>query len=87
MKRCIVILSLLLSLSAFAQEPDNVRLSVQNCIELALENNIELKNSQLRSRPRYVPNARVHSRFVRAARRAPSRARLRLNPPMANGKR
>ena len=47
MKKCIVILSLLLSLSAFAQEPIKTRLSVQDCIEMALENNIDLKNSQL----------------------------------------
>ena len=43
MKKCIIILSLLLTMSAFAQEPH--RLSVQDCIEMALENNIELKNS------------------------------------------
>lgn len=47
MKKCIVILSLLLTMSAFAQEPDKTRLSVQDCIEMALENNIDLKNSQL----------------------------------------
>ena len=45
MKKCIIILSLLLTISAFAQEPH--RLSVLDCIEMALENNIELKNSQL----------------------------------------
>ena len=33
--------------SVFAQQPDSRRLSVQNCIDMALENNIELKNSQL----------------------------------------
>ena len=33
-----------------AQDPLN--LSVQNCIEMALENNIELKNSQLEIDPR-----------------------------------
>ena len=47
MKKCIIILSLLWSVAAFAQKPDEVRFSVQNCIEMALENNIELKNSQL----------------------------------------
>ena len=47
MKKCIIILILLLTMSAFAQEPDKTRLSVQDCIEMALENNIELKNSQL----------------------------------------
>ena len=47
MKKCIIILSLLLTISAFAQEPNKTRLSVQDCIDLALENNIELKNSQL----------------------------------------
>ena len=45
MKKYIIILSLLLTMSAFAQEPQH--LSVQDCIEMALENNIELKNSQL----------------------------------------
>ena len=33
--------------SVFAQQPDSRRLSVQNCIDMALENNIELKNSLL----------------------------------------
>ena len=47
MKKCIIILVLMLSVSAFAQEPDKIHLSVQDCIEMALENNIELKNSQL----------------------------------------
>ena len=45
MKKCIIILSLILPVVAFAQEP--LRLSVQDCIDLALENNIELKNSYL----------------------------------------
>ena len=43
MKKLIVIVCLLLSVSAFAQQ----RLSIQDCIEMALENNIELKNNQL----------------------------------------
>ena len=47
MKKCIIILILLLTMSAFAQEPEKTRFSVQDCIEMALENNIELKNSQL----------------------------------------
>ena len=47
MKKCILILSLLLTVSAFAQEPDKTWFSVQDCIDMALENNIELKNSQL----------------------------------------
>ena len=45
MKKYLVILALLLSMTAWAQEP--LRLSVQDCIDMALENNIELKNSQL----------------------------------------
>jgi len=45
MKKYIIILSLILPVVAFAQEP--LRLSVQDCIDLALENNIELRNSQL----------------------------------------
>ena len=45
MKKQIIILCLLLSaVSLFGQE---MRLSVHDCIELALENNIELKNNQL----------------------------------------
>ena len=45
MKKQIIILCLLLAaVSLFGQE---MRLSVQNCIDMALENNIELKNSQL----------------------------------------
>jgi len=45
MKKCLIIIALLLSWTAWAQEP--LRLSVQDCIDMALENNIELKNSQL----------------------------------------
>ena len=44
MKKCLIILALLLSWTAWAQEP--LRLSVQDCIDMALENNIELKNSR-----------------------------------------
>ena len=47
MKKCIVILGLLLTMSTFAQEPDKTQFSVQDCIDMALENNSELKNSQL----------------------------------------
>ena len=47
MKKYIIIVCLLLAKSIFAQEPNKTRLSVQDCIEMALENNIELKNSQL----------------------------------------
>ena len=47
MKKHIVIVCLLLSVSVFAQNPDSLRLSVQDCIDMALENNIELKNRQL----------------------------------------
>ena len=46
-KSIVIILSLLLSLSALAQEPEKTCFSVQDCIDMALENNIELKNSQL----------------------------------------
>ena len=49
MKKYIIIVCLLLAKSIFAQEPDEIRLSVQDCIDMALENNIELKNSQLES--------------------------------------
>lgn len=38
---------LLLTVSAYSQNTDSLRLSVQDCIGMALENNIELKNSQL----------------------------------------
>ena len=48
MKNTIVLVCLLLLMSPlFAQQSDTLRLSVQDCIDLALENNIELKNSQL----------------------------------------
>lgn len=47
MKKCFVILCLIMAVAGFAQEPDTTRLSVQDCIDMALENNIELKNSQL----------------------------------------
>lgn len=48
MKKLIVLQFCFLSLALSAQQPDTVnRLSVQNCIELALANNIDLKNSQL----------------------------------------
>jgi len=48
MKKSIIIWCLLwFSVSVFAQETAKMRLSVQDCIEMALENNIELKNSQL----------------------------------------
>ena len=48
MKNTIVLVCLLLLMSPlFAQQLDTLRLSVQDCIDLALENNIELKNSQL----------------------------------------
>ncbi|MBR4392038.1 MAG: TolC family protein [Bacteroidales bacterium] len=41
------VLLILLSLSAWAQKPDTLRLSVQDCIDLALQNNIALQNSRL----------------------------------------
>ena len=48
MKNTIVLVCLLLLVvPMFGQQKDTLRLSVQNCIEMALENNIELKNSQL----------------------------------------
>ena len=43
----VLICSLLLVSPLSAQHPDTLRLSVQDCIDLALENNIELRNSQL----------------------------------------
>ena len=42
-----IISTLLLFVPVFAQQPDSLCISLQDCIELALENNIELKNSQL----------------------------------------
>lgn len=48
MKKPILLIGLLWSLTAFAQEPLPTRLSVQDCIERALENNTELKNNQLK---------------------------------------
>lgn len=48
MKRPIlIILTLLLAINIQAQSSDTIRLSVQDCIDLALENNLILKNSQL----------------------------------------
>ena len=48
MKRIILSICLILFVfPLFAQQQESLRLSVQNCIEMALENNIELKNSQL----------------------------------------
>ena len=48
MKNRIIIFCILFSaMAAFGQNADTLRLSVQDCIDMALENNIELKNSQL----------------------------------------
>lgn len=48
MKTRLLILALLLNLSVMAQETDTLhRLSVNDCIDLALQNNITLKNNQL----------------------------------------
>lgn len=48
MKTHLLILVLLLNLSVMAQETDTLRrLSVNDCIDLALQNNIGLKNNQL----------------------------------------
>ena len=48
MKRIIFSICLiLLVFPLFAQQQEPIRLSVQDCIDMALENNIELKNSQL----------------------------------------
>ena len=46
-KNILVILTLLFASLAKAQVSDTLRLSVQDCIDLALENNIPLKSSQL----------------------------------------
>ena len=60
MKKQIIILYLLLSAVAlFGQE---MRLSVQDCIDMALENNIELKNSQLE-----IDKARATKKEAQAA--------------------
>ena len=48
MKTRLLIVALILNLSVMAQETDTLRrLSVNDCIELALQNNITLKNNQL----------------------------------------
>ena len=48
MKRIILSICLILFVfPLFAQQQEPLHLSVQNCIDMALENNIELKNSQL----------------------------------------
>ena len=67
MKNTIVLVCLLLLVvPLFGQQKDTLGLSVQDCIEMALENNIELKNSQLEidkaratkneARAEYFPN-------------------------------
>ena len=61
MKKYIIILCLLLSVSAFAQEPDKTRFSVQDCIDMALDNNIELRNSYLN-----IDKARITKNEARA---------------------
>ena len=61
MKKYIVIFCLLLSVSAFAQEPDKTCFSVQDCIDLALDNNIELRNSYLN-----IDKARITKNEARA---------------------
>ena len=43
----LIICSLFLLFPLLAQQPSPQRLSVQDCIDMALENNMELKNSQL----------------------------------------
>lgn len=45
--RLLTIVLLLIHAFAWSQNPDTLRLSVQDCIDLALENNIELNNSRL----------------------------------------
>ena len=62
---------LLFTLPLSAQTTDSLRLSVQDCIDLALENNIELKNSQLEiekaratkkeARAEYFPTVTAHA--------------------------
>lgn len=48
MKTRLLIIALILNLSVMAQETDTLlRLSVNDCIDLALQNNITLKNNQL----------------------------------------
>lgn len=43
----LIILTYLVTVGVQAQSSDTIRLSVQDCIDLALENNLVLKNSQL----------------------------------------
>jgi len=47
MKKTLIIAFILLVTNAMAQSSDTLWLSVQNCVDLALENNSALKNSQL----------------------------------------
>ena len=48
MKTCFLIVAMILNLSVMAQETDTLlRLSVNDCVDLALQNNITLKNNQL----------------------------------------
>jgi len=63
MKNAIVLIcSLLLMSPLFAQHSDSLRLSVQDCINMALKNNSELKNSQLE-----IDKARATKKEAQAA--------------------
>ena len=63
MKHKILIFCILLStVSVYGQNADTLRLSVQDCIDMALENNIELKNSQLE-----IDKARATKKEAQAA--------------------
>ena len=72
MKRIILSICLILFVvPLFAQQQESLNLSVQDCIDLALENNIELKNSQLEinkaratkneARAEYFPTVTAHA--------------------------
>ena len=49
--------------SLFGQQKDSLRLSVQDCIEMALENNIELKNSQLEIDKARATKNKAHAEY------------------------
>ena len=62
MKNTIVLVGLLLWMSSlYAQQSNTLHLSVQDCIEMALQNNSELKNSQLE-----IDKARATKKEARA---------------------
>lgn len=65
MKTHLLILVLLLNLSVMAQETDTLRrLSVNDCIDLALQNNIGLKNNQLEIEKAHITKKEAQTAYL-----------------------